>query len=100
VNQLKTSAQMAYTNPRSRLRWINDSMLARSAKLGPNFFPFSSEWHHLSKQTLKDLFEGLILRLRLTIRNGAHLRGRLSEPVPKHSRDAHRPPVCGQRFRL
>jgi hypothetical protein len=67
-------AQMANINPRLRLRWINDSILARPAKLVPNFFLFSSEWHHLSKQTSKDLFAGLILRPRLTIRNGAHLR--------------------------
>src|SRR5690348_17292136 len=59
--------------------------IGKVAKLVPNFFPFSSEWHHLSKQTSKDLFEGLILRLRLTIRNGAHPRGRSSEPVPKQT---------------
>src|SRR5215469_2082105 len=69
-NQLITSAQMAHTNSRLRLRWINDSILARAAKLAPNFFPFSSEWHYLSKQTSSDLFGGLILRPRLTLRNG------------------------------
>jgi hypothetical protein len=31
-------AQMANINPRLRLRWINDSILARPAKLVPNFF--------------------------------------------------------------
>ena len=90
MNQLKTSAQMANINPRLRLRWINDSILARPAKLVPNFFLFSSEWHHLSKQTSKDLFAGLILRLRLTIRNGAHLRDRPVRAGSKtNSRDAH-----------
>jgi hypothetical protein len=44
--------------------------IGKARQIGADFFPFSSEWHPTSKQTSKDLFEGLILRLRLTIRNG------------------------------
>jgi hypothetical protein len=53
--------------------------IGKAAKLVPNLFPFSSEWHQLSKQTSNDLFEGLILRLRLTISVCALPRSKKSE---------------------
>ena len=56
--------------------------IGKVAKLVPNSFPFSSEWHHLSREKLNNLFAGLILRLRLTIRNGARLRNRLELRSP------------------
>ena len=44
--------------------------IGKARQIGAEFFPFSSEWHYLSKQTSSDLLGGLILRPRLTIRNG------------------------------
>src|SRR5262249_59206388 len=46
----------------------------QSRQIGTEFVPFSSEWHHLSKQTSNDLSGRLILRLRLTIGVCACLR--------------------------
>ena len=78
MNQHNTSAQMAHTNSRKfsiEIAVYQRQHIGKVAKLVANSFHFQANGT-LSKQTSNDLSGGLILRLRVTIRNGAHLRDR------------------------
>ena len=72
--------------------------IGKVAKLVPNSFPLSSEWHHLSQERSNDFSRESVFGLRLTIRDCARLRRHLAFALPLGRKNLNAP--FGLDFRL